>query len=242
MRIISTVPSLTELLSHLGLDDEIVGITKFCIHPEHIFRHKTRIGGTKDLKLDLIRSLKPDLIIANKEENDRSQIEELQKDSAVLLTDISDLDSALSAIVSIGERTGKQEEALTLSKKINQEFENLIPSRPRKVLYLIWQEPYMSVGKDTFIHDMLLRCGFENVTGSDTRYPEVNASDFDPELILLSSEPFPFKEKHMAVIRSHWPKAEIKLVDGEYFSWYGSRMLGASSYFKELMNELKQNG
>lgn len=235
MRIISTVPSLTELLSDLGLDEQLVGITKFCIHPEHIHRTKTRVGGTKDLDLGLIRSLKADLIIANKEENERSQIESLQEDHEVLVTDIYDLESALEAILNISERVGRAPEGTALVEKIQTRFEALIPGQNKKVLYLIWKGPYMSVGQDTFIHDMLSRCGFQSVTAHLSRYPQVQEGALEPELILLSSEPFPFKEKHFAEIQSAWPGAEIKLVDGEYFSWYGSRMLGSVGYFQSLI-------
>lgn len=239
MRILSTVPSLTELLSYLGLDDDLVGITKFCIHPEHIYRTKTRIGGTKDLKLDLISELAPDLIIANKEENEKSQIEALQEDFDVLLTDIQDLESALAAIQLIGDRTNKTAEAKTLVTEIERRFSLLRPSTGTKVLYLIWKDPYMSVGHDTFIDDMLKRIGFQSVTGHLTRYPEVASGEFRPDQILLSSEPFPFSEKHVEEIQQTWPEAEIKLVDGEYFSWYGSRMLGAVSYFNELSDSMQ---
>ncbi|NND95536.1 MAG: ABC transporter substrate-binding protein [Flavobacteriales bacterium] len=238
MRIVSTVPSLTELLSYLDLDDEIVGITKFCIHPDHIHRSKTRVGGTKDLKVDLIRQLSPDLIIANKEENEKDQIEILKEYSEVLLTDISDLESAFEAILEIGQRTGTAEKAKALCDEIENGFTALRPKKEKKVLYLIWREPYMSIGHDTFIHDMLDRCGFDSVTGHLTRYPEVKSGEFDPKLILLSSEPYPFKQKHVEEIEKAWPQSEVKLIDGEYFSWYGSRMVEASSYFNALIEQL----
>ncbi|NNC83117.1 MAG: ABC transporter substrate-binding protein [Flavobacteriales bacterium] len=237
MRIISTVPSLTELLSYLGLDDAIIGITKFCIHPEHIYRSKERIGGTKTLNVDRIIELAPDLIIANKEENEKSQIEALQAHCDVVLTDISDLDTALDAILSIGLRTDTEQKAQDLCDQIRTRFDSLRPKSRKEVLYLIWKDPYMSIGHDTFIHDMLDRCGFDSVTGHLTRYPEVRSSEFDPEIILLSSEPFPFKEKHINEIKEAWPQAEVELVDGEYFSWYGSMMLGAVEYFESLLDE-----
>lgn len=238
MRIISTVPSQTELLSYLGLDEYIVGITKFCVHPAHIYRSKSRIGGTKDLNLDMIRGLDPDLIIANKEENDRAQIEALQSDYNVLVTDVKDLESALAAIRTIGDQTNTAAKAEVLAQKIDKRFNSLTPAPPQSVLYLIWQDPYMSVGHDTFIHDMLKRCGLENVCAQKSRYPEVNVGNHDPDLILLSSEPYPFKVKHLAEIQAAWPRAEIRLVDGEYFSWYGSRMLSAGDYFEEVISSL----
>jgi ABC-type Fe3+-hydroxamate transport system substrate-binding protein len=239
MRIVSTVPSQTELLSYLGLDDSIAGITKFCVHPEHIYRSVARIGGTKQLNLGKIRSLQPELIIANKEENVKEQIEELAKEFQVYLSDVKGLDSALDMILEIGNLVQKSKESIDLANQIKARFQSLKPSVRKKVLYLIWKEPYMSVGQDTYIHDMLSRCGFESVTGNQTRYPEVSGGSLSPELILLSSEPFPFNQKHIDAIAQEWPNAKVILVDGEYFSWYGPRMLAAVDYFKELIANLQ---
>jgi len=235
MRIISTVPSQTELLSYLGLDEQIVGITKFCIHPEHIYRSKERVGGTKQLNIERIKALKPNLIIANKEENVKEQIEELESTCEVYVSDVKGLDSALEMIIELGKRTKTTEKAELLSTEIKQAFEKINPVSQKSCLYLIWQKPYMAVGNDTYIHDMLLRCGLQSLTGRVTRYPEVAAGEYNPELILLSSEPFPFKDKHIASIQAQWPDAKVQLVDGEYFSWYGPRMLGAADYFKTLV-------
>lgn len=240
LRIVSLVPSLTELLSSLGLDEQIVGITKFCIHPEHVYRGKPRIGGTKTVDSEKVGALSPGLIIANKEENVKEQVAALARDYEVLLTDISDLDSALSAIKDIGLRTGRQTVADALCAEISQRFSSLsTPRRRIKTLYLIWRAPYMSVGRDTFIHDMMSRCGLDNICGHLDRYPEVDLRTIEPpEVVLLSSEPFPFGEKHIEEIQTVWPKARIELADGEYFSWYGSRLLAAATYFEELMSTL----
>jgi len=240
-RIISVVPSQTELLFYLGLDGEIVGITKFCIHPQDKFKSTIKIGGTKQLDIAKIKSLRPDLIIANKEENERSQIEELMDFCPVWISDISNLADALQMIERIGALVGKAKESVLLSDKIKQQFTGSSPvSGGLRTTYFIWRKPYMVAGRDTFIDDMLQKCGLINVFKAN-RYPEINVDMLitsNPELILLSSEPYPFKEKHIAELRAILPGAIIKLVDGEIFSWYGSRLLHASAYFEWLKKEL----
>ena len=242
-RIISLVPSQTELLFDFGLDKEVVGITKFCIHPQAWFRTKTRVGGTKQLRMEVIADLRPDLIIANKEENVREQVEALQKNYRVWVTDVNDLDTALDMIVGIGNIVDKKEAAAAIATKIGENFANLpvIADKPR-VAYLIWQNPLMTVGGDTFIHSMLDRAGFENVFKNKTRYPEITTAELQearPDFVLLSSEPFPFNEKHIAALQPLLPKSQIILVDGEIFSWYGTRMLTAPSSFGQLREQIK---
>jgi ABC-type Fe3+-hydroxamate transport system substrate-binding protein len=241
MRIISLVPSLTELLADLGLEEEVVGITKFCVHPDHWFHSKPRVGGTKNVKLELVRQLKPDLIIANKEENDRRQVEALQSDHQVCLTDIRNLPDALSAIAVIGERVHKKEASLSMIEKIKQKFD-ASPSLCKRgsnlqTAYLIWQKPYMAAGGDTFIGDMLRRCGLRNIFEDIERYPETGTRQLlekNCELLLLSSEPFPFTQKHADAWQAALPDTRISLVDGEMFSWYGSRLIYATDYFRGL--------
>lgn len=237
LKIISLVPSQTELLFDLGLDKEIAGITKFCIHPEDKVTRKVKIGGTKQLKIDLIKALKPDLIIGNKEENERDQVEELMQYFPVWMSDIHNLDEALKMIQRVGEITGKASEAGSLSDYIQQQFNNLIIQQSNKrAAYLIWRKPYMVAGKGTFIDDMLQKCGLVNAFDT-TRYPEIAAEELaaaKPDVVLLSSEPYPFKEKHIAEFQGILPAAVIKVVDGEMFSWYGSRLLHTPAYFFEL--------
>lgn len=240
-RIVSLVPSQTELLFDLGLNDRVVGITKFCVHPESWFRSKTRVGGTKDLHLDVIRELAPDLILANKEENNREDIEALSTEFPVWVSDVKDLAFALEMIRSVAEITNT--DGSTLTQEIENGFSQLIPLFPtRNVLYLIWKKPYMAAGSDTFIHDMLLRCGFQNAA-SEARYPELTETDISrlsPEIVLLSSEPFPFKQAHEKALQQLLPTADIRLVDGEMFSWYGSRLRHAPAYFSALMGSMKK--
>ena len=240
-RIISLVPSQTELLFYLGLDNEIIGITKFCIHPSDKVKQKVKIGGTKTLNINLIKELKPDLIIGNKEENERSQIEELMKSFPVWMSDIADLDGATDMIKRVGELVRKNTGAEKLAGAINSGFDRLdIKKQNLRVAYLIWRKPYIIAGKGTFIDDMLQKCSLTNAFDAE-RYPELTAEQLKaakPDVVLLSSEPYPFKEKHIAEFKALLPGAVIKLVDGELFSWYGSRLLNAPGYFKHLIKEL----
>jgi len=239
-RIISLVPSQTELLHYLGLEDEVVGITKFCVHPEKWFREKRRIGGTKTYHLDRIEALKPDLIIANKEENDREQVEALAKKYPVWSSDIRSLEDALDMIKRIGEIVNRKENSYQLVAAIQAAFSKLKEKNNLKsAVYFVWREPYMVAGGDTFINEMMQWAGFDNVFQNQTRYPQINLMDLkkiNPEAILLPSEPFPFKKKHLAEFQEICPNAEVKLVDGELYSWYGNRLLKAAEVFNTTTN------
>ncbi|MFK7936216.1 MAG: helical backbone metal receptor [Saprospiraceae bacterium] len=227
-RIISLVPSITELLVDLGVQEKLVGRTKFCVHPENAVKQIPKIGGTKQLKIEQIRALQPDLIIANKEENDREQVETLAAEFPVWISDVPNFPAALEMILGIGRVVGQIEKAQQIVQQQQQIMADLLPQRSLRAAYLIWRKPYMTVGNDTYIHDMLRRVGFDNVFGEQTRYPQFTLADLkkrDPEVILLSSEPFPFKEKHIAELREQFPTIPIELVDGEAFSWYGTRLL-----------------
>ncbi|MES2627562.1 MAG: helical backbone metal receptor [Bacteroidota bacterium] len=248
-RIVSVVPSQTELLYDLGLDEEVVGITKFCIHPKHWFNTKTRIGGTKKLNMERIHALQPDLIIANKEENTQAEIEELARHFPVYMSDIFTLDDAFAMMETIGKLTGKSNEAAALIETTRTRFAELVPDTiPRRVLYLIWRGPYMAAGTNTFINSMLQQCGWINVLdtkilGKDlSRYPELSTDELsvlEPEVILLSSEPYPFKQQHIEELQALHPKAQILLVDGELFSWYGSRLTFSVHHFRAVLERLR---
>jgi ABC-type Fe3+-hydroxamate transport system substrate-binding protein len=242
-RIVSVVPSLTELLFELGLDQRVAGITKFCIHPESWYRTKTRIGGTKNLDIKKITELSPDLIIANKEENTKEQIEILKKDYPLLLTDIHNLDEAVKTISEIASITGTDKSGKIIINEIDSEFDRLksYELAVQSCAYIIWNDPLMSVGGDTFISDILRHAGYKNVFGNKIRYPETSISELQkikPEVILLSSEPFPFKEKHLYKMKEELIDSEIMLVDGEMFSWYGSRLKYSPAYFLKLREEI----
>jgi len=244
-RIVSLVPSQTELLFELGLDQEIIGLTKFCIHPIEKFAERTKIGGTKKLNIQLIRDLNPDLIIGNKEENEQSQIEELMEDYPVWMSDIYTLEDAKKSIAQIGELVDRQPEASYLNHLISAGFNDLQTLAVqnginKKVAYLIWKKPYMLAGRDTFIDNILALNGLSNVI-KEKRYPEIELNELaklKPDLIFLSSEPYPFKEAHLEEIRAVVPEAKVMLVDGEMFSWYGSRLVKAVQYLFQLQKEL----
>lgn len=241
-RIISLVPSQTELLFDLGLDKEVVGITKFCVHPKNWHRNKTRVGGTKNINFKQIDKLKPDIIIANKEENTESEIKQLMKKYPVWISDIRNLEDALEMILLVGNLTKTNKKANTIVSSIQKEFELLKLKKKKKAAYIIWKKPIMSINKSRFIHDMMHRSGFQNVFAlSINDYPEISKKQLqkvNPEIILLSSEPFPFKDKHIKEFQKICPSAKIKLVDGEMFSWYGSRLKYASSYFQKLIKSI----
>ena len=235
-RIISLVPSQTELLYDLGLGDRVVGITKFCVHPGTWFKTKHRVGGTKKVDLAKVRSLRPDLIIGNKEENERADIEALAEEFPVWMSDIRDLAGALDMIRGFGQLTDTSSRADELATRIAAGFAQVAPlDPPYSVAYLIWREPFMAAGHGTFINDMLLRCGLQNVFDEgDARYPEITPQELaesDPDIILLSSEPYPFKEKHIQELNMICPGTPVRIVDGELFSWYGSRLLRSPAYF-----------
>ena len=243
-RIVSIVPSQTELLFDLGLKDEVVGITKFCIHPNEWFINKPRVGGTKTVKIEAVKRLQPDLILANKEENVREQIEELKKIAPVWISDIKNLADANQMIQSIGQLTGHEQKAKQIAEKIATGFQQLEYASPGlRIAYLIWREPYMAAAGDTFINDMLTRSGFVNVFSNRIRYPETTVNELlhlKCQLLLLSSEPYPFKQKHVDELQDKLPNTTILLVDGEMFSWYGSRLIHSVPYFIKLIAQTRK--
>ena len=246
-RIISLVPSQTELLFHLGLDKEVVGVTKFCIYPTDWKTTKTIVGGTKNLKMDLIKELNPDLIIANKEENDEDSLRKLMPIFPVWISDIKRLEDAFQMILSLGRITNSESTSFAWTEKIKKQFKilSLLPKQPRRVAYLIWNNPLMSVNQDTFIHSLLELNQWDNCFKDKlNRYPEITEEelvDSNPEMVFLSSEPFPFKDKHIDRFKQLLPESRVVLVNGEYFSWYGSRLVDSPAYFSSLHKSLLPN-
>ncbi len=247
-RIISLVPSQTELLVDLGLEKEVVGITKFCAHPKEKWKSTPKVGGTKKFHVDKIVALQPDLIIGNKEENGREHIEQLAELFPVWMSDVKTAEDALDMMVMVGEITGKETKATALVIRIYGAFSKLKSiqnGQPKpKAAFFIWQNPYMVAAKDTFINSMLELAGFENIFPDKTRYPTITLAEVAarrPDVILLSSEPFPFSEKHFPAFQKECQESAVLLVDGEYFSWYGSRMLAAAGYFANLQNIVLEN-
>ena len=248
-RIVSIVPSQTELLYDLGLHEEVIGITKFCIHPDSWFRKKAKVGGTKSIDVEKIKQLAPDLIIGNKEENEQSLIADLMNQYPVWMSDVKNLDEAFKMIELIGDLVGKKNKSLELTNQIKQQF-NQLSHHPFqeagnlqvRIAYLIWKGPLMVAGDGSFIDDMISRCGFTNVFSNKKRYPEITSGELaeaSPELILLSSEPYPFKEKDIREFLLVCPGSKILLVDGELISWYGSRLLKAPDYFRSLVKQIQ---
>ena len=234
-RIISLVPSQTELLSDLGLETEIIGITKFCIHPNYLKSQKEIIGGTKKINIQKIIELNPDLIIANKEENSKEDIELLQKTYPVWISNILNVNDLTSMINSFGEIFEIRQKAKILISSIDSELKNIkYHLIHKKVLYLIWNKPIIVVGSQTYIDSQLKTIGLNNVV-KKARYPKLEEIEIEnPDLIFLSSEPYPFQEKHRKEFEEKFPNSKTIIVDGEMFSWYGSRILKAIPYFREL--------
>lgn len=245
-RIISLVPSQTELLAALGLDQEVIGITKFCVHPSAWHASKLKIGGTKDFKPDIIRQLRPDLIIANKEENTAEGLSSLMDEFPVWISDVNTLEEALAMIRSLGEITGRLAAAVSITEQVAEQFsalrdftaEHLSPRA--KVAYFIWKDPWMIAGKNTFIDELLTLCGLSSVA-TRPRYPEITFEELQtasPDYVFLSSEPYPFKETDKNYFSGIVAPEKVVFVDGEFFSWYGSRLKNAPSYFKSVLKSL----
>lgn len=249
-RIISLVPSQTELLIDLGLADRLVGVTRYCIHPAGLIDEKTVVGGTKKIVESRIIELQPDLIICNREENNQKIVEFCDHIAPTYVSDIDTLEQALEMIADVGEITGTKFKAKSLIRNISSAFKTLPkPEVEQKALYLIWKKPYMAVGTGTFINDMLARAGFSNAAQDLTRYPELEMEamiKLQPDAVFLSSEPYPFTTDDFAEMKLAFLTApsqdpikpnvtpDFKIVDGELFSWYGSRLLKTPQYLKSL--------
>ncbi|WP_431608713.1 ABC transporter substrate-binding protein [Chryseobacterium sp. 'Rf worker isolate 10'] len=240
MKIVSLVPSITEALFDLGLtENEVVGRTKFCIHPQDKIKNVAVIGGTKNINIEKIKALQPDLILANKEENVKEQVEALMDDYKVMVTNIDTIEDNYYLLKNLGKLFGKEDRAQLFNLKIYDILNQAKLDAPVKAAYLIWKNPYMTIGSDTFIHRILSEIGFENIFKDKTRYPQITTEDLaNADVIMLSSEPFPFKEKHIQELQVFYPDKKIMIVDGEAFSWYGTHIAKCEHYFKELLAEI----
>jgi len=242
-RIVSLVPSQTELLAYLDLEEQVVGVTRFCERPEHWRSEKTIVGGTKEVDVDVVQELQPDLILANHEENTAEDVAALEDLAATFVTEVRTVEDALQMIRTVGTLTETSDQTSTLVGQIISRFDNLPEFAPLQAVYFIWRDPYMTVGGDTFIHDIMRWGGFENVYGTETRYPEVALDELDDDaidVVLCSTEPFPFhqKDSFTADIEDALPNTQIEIVDGQPFSWYGPRLLDTPAYLKELRERL----
>jgi len=266
LRVISLVPSITELLFDLGLEPakEIVGRTRFCDRPPGRVDPVPTIGGTRTVEVDEVLGLEPELVIANRDENPREIVEELESRAEgpdVFVTDPASFDEAVRMIRDIGRLTGRPRPGGSIASEIT-ELRDQLPEKDRgTALYLIWTEPYMSVSPETFVHDMLRLAGYQNVIGPSflyvhdyrspgaARYPEVTVKEviaLRPDHVLLASEPFPFEAKHAQRLRKQLAEQDpayaeevgIRLVDGQYYSWYGSRLLDALRSFRQELQQV----
>lgn len=241
-RIISLCPSITETLFAIELEERIVGRTNFCIHPAGKVASIEKVGGTKKIFIKKIIELAPDLIIAEKEENTKEMVELLEQYYPVYVLDIETYEDGLKAIHVLGEITDRSIQAASLVKAIEEEFNGLQPIVNCRAAYLIWKDPYMAAGHHTYINAVLEKCGFVNVfAGLPGRYPTITLEEIEqakPDVVFLSSEPYPFKETHLEELQQRWPNTIPLLVDGEPFCWHGARMLKAPKYLNEVIGSI----
>lgn len=248
-RIVSLVPSQTELLHDLALEKELVGITKFCVHPYHLKATKEIVGGTKKVDFEKIKALYPDFILCNKEENSYEMLPELEKIAPTYFSDVNTIQQAIDLILSLGTILNRRTESDNLAHKIEfklNDFKQFIKNKPtRKVAYFIWAKPWMVAANDTYINEMLQLNRFENIYEHMSRYPKVEINrirhEGDPDVVILSSEPFPFQDEHALEIATYTNRSVTVFGDGEMFSWFGSRILLAFDYFKELHKKLESH-
>jgi iron complex transport system substrate-binding protein len=239
-RIISLCPSITETLYALGLGERIVGRTHFCIHPQNSVKKAAVVGGTKQVKEEIIVKLDPDLIIAEKEENPKEMVERLAEKYPVFVANVETYEETLQMIRDLGKITQQGDTADAIVQQIESQFAALARTSSAKAAYVVWKEPYMVAGNHTFIHALLEKCGFVNVFKDyPGRYPMITREDFEkeaPDYIFLSSEPYPFNASHKEEFRMGCSLPV--LVDGEAFGWYGARTAQFPSYFHLLLQEL----
>jgi ABC-type Fe3+-hydroxamate transport system substrate-binding protein len=244
LKIVSLVPSISALLYHLGVEENIVGVTKFCVHPSSLKKTKTIVGGTKNVQIHKVIALAPTLIIANIEENTKHEIQILQNLYYTIVTDVHNIESALLMIAQVGKAIGKTAKAIALIKKIEHSFLEIpVLKESYSFCYLIWKEPFMTVGCDTYIHSVLEKMGLKNIFKKFVRYPITNAFEiktYKPDIILLATEPYPFKQKHIVQLEAVFPEIPILLINGEICSWHGSHMLEIANYSLKLHKDLKE--
>ncbi|MEI4770630.1 helical backbone metal receptor [Psychrobacillus sp. FJAT-51614] len=240
-RIVSICPAITETLFALGLDNEIIGRTKYCIFPKKTVDKVEIVGGTKEVNEEKIRGLQPDLILAEKEENTKEIVQALEKIAPVFVLEVQSIKDAYRFIKTLGLLTNKEQKADEIIASCKASFPATPVGNIKKAAYAIWRKPYMVVGGTTYINDVLYTLGFHNPFEKvGSRYPSVTKEEFaksNLDVLLLASEPFPFQEKHIAEFQDFLPNTKIILVDGEMF-WYGAKMITAGPYLKELIENI----
>jgi ABC-type Fe3+-hydroxamate transport system substrate-binding protein len=237
-RIVSLVPSLTELVCWLGCSDRLIGRTRFCVEPAGAIDHVPIVGGTKNPHLDRIARLAPDLVIANREENRREDVESLRAAGlTVLLTDPNSVDEAIALVRQLGVLLEAEARAETLARETAAALAAPVPRRPPRVFVPIWKQPLMALGSRTYGHDLIERCGASNVLGARARYPEVlfdEISSLAVDMVLLPDEPYPFGDADRVAFEAIAPAT---LVDGRLLWWYGPRMPGAIRTLRSVFGE-----
>lgn len=234
------------MLVDLGLESSIVGITKFCVHPYHLKQTKTVVGGTKNIHLEKIKQLQPDFILCNKEENTKEIVEQCEQIATTHVSEIYNIQDSIDLIKTYGELLSCRTEASKIIEKINFNLNNfnafIADKEVLKVAYFIWRKPWMVAANNTFIDYLLELNKFENIYKDKERYPEVEIKNMhlegNPDLLFLSSEPFPFKEEHALELGKCTHHAKTIFVDGEMFSWFGSRLIKAFDYFQQLRERI----
>jgi ABC-type Fe3+-hydroxamate transport system substrate-binding protein len=250
-RIVSLVPSLTETLFDLGLDSEVVGVTRFCTEPAAQLTGKLRVGGTKNPDREKLARLAPDLLLVNTEENRREDIAWLRERFPVLQYFPRTVQDAADMVLDLGRAIGRPQEGEALKLLIEAEAvrveAELFGERRLRVFYPIWKDPWMTINGDTYVHDMLRACGADNVfSGTAQRYPEIQLErlpDARPDLVLLPSEPYAFSEQHRNRLVHH-PSVcgrPTLLVDGKAFSWHGSRTARGLRAVHEILKKVRQS-
>ncbi|RHW35871.1 iron ABC transporter substrate-binding protein [Lysinibacillus yapensis] len=243
-RIISICPAITETIFSLKAGNKLIGRTRYCTFPKGKVENIEVVGGTKEVNIEKIKQLEPDLILAEKEENTAEIVQQLEQIAPVFVSEVQSIQDGLRLIETLGQLTSSEEKAATMIQKIKDEFDALPHEQLGRAAYAIWRKPYMVVGDTTYINDVLKRLGFQNAYNqAEERYPAVSKEQLSAanlDFLFLASEPFPFSEKHLTEFQAFLPDTKILLVDGEMF-WYGAKMIEAAVYFKELIKTVKQS-
>lgn len=237
-RVVSLVPSTTETIFELGASEQLVGLTRYCVRPPHAAEGREVIGGTKAPRIDRILELEPDLVVANREENRKEDVDVLRRSLEVFVAYPRDVDDAVSDIRKLSRLLGAREKGERLGRAIESARAKLRPKEPFRYLYLIWQQPFMVAGADTFIDALLAEAGGVNGAPRDRgRYPTMTETEIgaaDARVLLLATEPFPFDEAHAQALERRFPEACVRVVDGQLLSWHGARLRAAFPYLDDL--------
>lgn len=251
VRIVSLVPSITELLFSLGLQENLVGRTGFCIHPKGLVRRVSKVGGTKTVDVAKVRKLGATHLVVNIDENPRPVVEELASFVPhVIVTHPIDPEDNVGLYRLLGGIFGRESRAEELAAEFQRELALTLDATSdlerEKVLYLIWKSPWMTVSRDTYISRMLDLVGWDTVPEqAHSRYPSVELSArtlLDVKVVLLSTEPYSFVDRHLAEIAAEFPPQahpQVALIDGGMTSWYGSRAIEGLRYLRELRRALR---